>query len=104
MTEAPPTQTYTLSLPDALPISDCDASENFVFVRGKVLTAVATGVAMAPLGRPYVLSCADIPGTVDYILTPADIEYLNDLGDQDRKSTRLNSSHGYSSYAVVCQK
>src|SRR2546422_6605763 len=26
------------------------------------------------------------------------------LGDQDRKSTRLNSSHGYISYAVFCLK
>src|SRR2546422_5960679 len=27
-----------------------------------------------------------------------------DLGGQDRKSTRLNSSHGYISYAVFCLK
>src|SRR2546422_6260014 len=26
------------------------------------------------------------------------------LGNQDRKSTRLNSSHGYISYAVFCLK
>src|SRR2546429_6751389 len=26
------------------------------------------------------------------------------LPDKDRKSTRLNSSHGYSSYAVFCLK
>src|SRR5687768_18082757 len=26
------------------------------------------------------------------------------LGDEDRKSTRLNSSHGYISYAVFCLK
>src|SRR2546422_3326684 len=26
------------------------------------------------------------------------------LGSQDRKSTRLNSSHGYISYAVFCLK
>src|SRR5205809_1344108 len=26
------------------------------------------------------------------------------VGDIDRKSTRLNSSHGYSSYAVFCLK
>src|SRR5687768_17748374 len=29
-------------------------------------------------------------------------EYCND--DEDRKSTRLNSSHGYISYAVFCLK
>src|SRR2546429_7054388 len=27
-----------------------------------------------------------------------------DCGDKDRKSTRLNSSHGYISYAVFCLK
>src|SRR5256884_6553748 len=32
-------------------------------------------------------------------LSVADIERAD---DQDRKSTRLNSSHGYSSYAVFC--
>src|SRR2546422_6332292 len=29
---------------------------------------------------------------------------LRDLGAGDRKSTRLNSSHGYISYAVFCLK
>src|SRR2546429_3905023 len=29
---------------------------------------------------------------------------LVDVGDGDRKSTRLNSSHGYISYAVFCLK
>src|SRR5688572_4445519 len=81
--------------------SDCDASENFVFVRGKVLTAVATGVAMAPLGRPYVLSCADIPGTVDYILTPADIQNLNDLGDQmSEEIERQARKHHYAVFSL----
>src|SRR6266436_8929401 len=28
----------------------------------------------------------------------------NDKGKEDRKSTRLNSSHGYISYAVFCLK
>src|SRR2546429_6268274 len=29
---------------------------------------------------------------------------IADLGQPDRKSTRLNSSHGYISYAVFCLK
>src|SRR2546422_3671135 len=29
---------------------------------------------------------------------------INGLGERDRKSTRLNSSHGYISYAVFCLK
>src|SRR2546429_5813772 len=31
-------------------------------------------------------------------------EYFNVQPDIDRKSTRLNSSHGYNSYAVFCLK
>src|SRR5687768_17815532 len=30
--------------------------------------------------------------------------FLTAVGDGDRKSTRLNSSHGYISYAVFCLK
>jgi hypothetical protein len=42
----------------------CDASPSFVFVRGKVLLAVATGAARAAAGAGLVdLSCADVPGT-----------------------------------------
>src|SRR2546422_4506887 len=32
------------------------------------------------------------------------IVVLQRTGDEDRKSTRLNSSHGYISYAVFCLK
>src|SRR2546422_1675949 len=38
---------------------------------------------------------------------PGDVFLLNDPyhgNNQDRKSTRLNSSHGYISYAVFCLK
>src|SRR5687768_18284437 len=31
-------------------------------------------------------------------------EFLTSIGGLDRKSTRLNSSHGYISYAVFCLK
>src|SRR2546422_1222309 len=34
----------------------------------------------------------------------ADTDILRDLPPEDRKSTRLNSSHGYISYAVFCLK
>src|SRR2546422_6397867 len=37
---------------------------------------------------------------VAHVLPPSDQR----VGDQDRKSTRLNSSHGYISYAVFCLK
>src|SRR5687768_17771065 len=37
-------------------------------------------------------------------LTPEDCETLGRQAGRDRKSTRLNSSHGYISYAVFCLK
>src|SRR3989449_6256206 len=46
------------------------------------------GVEHAPGGAPDVG-----PGAVAF-----------DEGNEDRKSTRLNSSHGYISYAVFCLK
>src|SRR3989449_7963024 len=44
-------------------------------------------------------------GHIQQIGTPREIyERRADLLDIDRKSTRLNSSHGYISYAVFCLK
>src|SRR6266542_4647377 len=67
------TEIYTLSLHDALPISD--------HVRHHQ-AAIGHGVVLRPRDRAHVLD-----------------EVLG-----DRKSTRLNSSHGSISYAVFCLK
>src|SRR2546422_10389961 len=68
------TEIYTLSLHDALPISDRRSAFPFkIFVEQSALDAWAK-----LNGRP--------------------------LTSRDRKSTRLNSSHGYISYAVFCLK
>ena len=79
--------------------ADCDASGNFIFVRGKVITAVVTGITRAGYGLgPYDLSCADVPGTLDYILTPNDIAFLNSLGNQ--MSEEIESKAAENGYAV----
>src|SRR5256884_3998931 len=68
------TEIYTLSLHDALPISR----------------------------TPDIIS-----DNLDRVAASADqiLEVLNkEAGLIDRKSTRLNSSHGYISYAVFCLK
>src|SRR3989449_2807911 len=76
------TEIYTLSLHDALPISQQVVHPP---VQG---LATDRGVAgEGPLG-----------GGVDPIFDRWGPE------DLDRKSTRLNSSHGYISYAVFCLK
>src|SRR2546422_3362429 len=73
------TEIYTLSLHDALPISQLDDS------------------IMAPTGDDR------FPGVKGDRINRA-IMAVERLLAIDRKSTRLNSSHGYISYAVFCLK
>src|SRR2546422_3660232 len=82
------TEIYTLSLHDALPIS---------LGRGRPQghPQILRGVA----GQPVVRQ-----GRADHPARPADFERPEPLLERDRKSTRLNSSHGYISYAVFCLK
>src|SRR5687768_17691533 len=77
------TEIYTLSLHDALPIS----------ARG----AVHLEVGHRPAARRHDLEVGRV-GEVPRELVGADVIAA------DRKSTRLNSSHGYISYAVFCLK
>src|SRR2546422_7009987 len=72
------TEIYTLSLHDALPI--------FIicYVLTYAITAFAGGAAADRIGHVAVFRAG--------------------LALRDRKSTRLNSSHGYISYAVFCLK
>src|SRR2546422_2912192 len=70
------TEIYTLSLHDALPISNSALGDSIWFF------------ARTPAGSFTAKKVADLgKGRVG-----------------DRKSTRLNSSHGYISYAVFCLK
>src|SRR2546422_3569223 len=79
-----PTEIYTLSLHDALPIS---ASTPRRADPGRTAAAIKAPPAAAMVTVPK--------GTA-----------INAMVGQtlDRKSTRLNSSHGYISYAVFCLK
>src|SRR2546422_4526029 len=54
------------------------------------------GVAIEPAQRPVFLNSRR-PETHDRVSNP-----LAAKMSEDRKSTRLNSSHGYISYAVFC--
>src|SRR5205809_4090767 len=67
------TQIYTLSLHDALPISDQPVATDVIRWKGFPLLIAARH----PTNKKAI---------------------------RDRKSTRLNSSHGYISYAVFCLK
>src|SRR2546429_5742523 len=72
------TEIYTLSLHDALPIS------------------VGAG---DPASR-WMTSCRDRPSANRRLA----VWYVGLSSSRDRKSTRLNSSHGYISYAAFCLK
>src|SRR5437764_3018001 len=92
-----PTEIYTLSLHDALPISFRRAAElqpdNLLAVAGLASTASRAGRhAEARAFAQQVLAVE--PGFPDALVVLA----------RDRKSTRLNSSHRCISYAVFCLK
>src|SRR2546429_5342376 len=70
---------------------------------GKALVATGTVQEVVPIPGPEVtVEWSDGRGHVieDY-QTPPVISWVGG-GNLDRKSTRLNSSHGYISYAVFC--
>src|SRR5687768_17950410 len=73
------TEIYTLSLHDALPIFNRSVA---------TVKADAAHKSFSAFGRDIVWAVMD--SGID--------------AAQDRKSTRLNSSHGYISYAVFCLK
>src|SRR2546430_5858837 len=79
-----PTEIYTLSLHDALPICVphhySDASVNKVIIN--TLAGADTVLSSDAMTKPMVIHG----------------------GDEDRKSTRPNSSHSQISYAVFCLK
>src|SRR2546428_4895509 len=78
------TEIYTLSLHDALPIYCCqlDKLTRLIHESGRLLKMKGRG----PVG--HRLSIVQLDG----------------VRGQDRKSTRLNSSHDQISYAVFCLK
>src|SRR3712207_8996896 len=85
------TEIYTLSLHDALPISGKKLKENKSMKRRfAILFAAALLVALASVFG--VTACG------------GGAQQKVQEGKQDRKSTRLNSSHANISYAVFCLK
>src|SRR3712207_8816675 len=84
------TEIYTLSLHDALPILDRIDQE---------LTDLPATRSQVYNGK-FSLSSAvgSYQGLIDQLIG------IRDSATQDRKSTRLNSSHANISYAVFCLK
>ena len=78
-------------------LPDCDASPNFMFVRGIVPTAILT----AKMAGAATISCTDRPGTVDYILSPNDVAFINNLSAQmDAEILRHAAENGYATFPL----
>ena len=82
--------------------ANCDESPNFIFVRGKVPTAILNGIGRARVGAPpYDLSCADVPFTADYVITPNDMTFINALAEQmSAEIERHAAENGYATFAL----
>src|SRR2546429_1515782 len=80
------TEIYTLSLHDALPIS--------------LKQSVIGGKAY----YQFVVDINEPNGGTKSLISLDMLKIYTSSTLQDRKSTRLNSSHGYISYAVFCLK
>src|SRR3712207_8688773 len=80
------TEIYTLSLHDALPISELNGFERYAWVTTAYLLASTSII-------PVIGKLGDVYGRKWFIVSGI-----------DRKSTRLNSSHANISYAVFCLK
>src|SRR5438445_4972209 len=92
MNAPPTTETYTLSLHDALPIfRRGDLEERVPDLRRSILL-----VQSRRNPRPLLHRLLDRAGRLPDLLR------LDDRAAEDRKSTRLNSSHANISYAVFC--
>src|SRR5207245_6900434 len=95
-----PTSIHTLSLPDALPISTiCDPATHSCFPQPP---RDGTTWGTFPLKLPSTLPRrpSERHGIVQFSGCTQSCAY----SCLDRKSTRLNSSHGSISYAVFCLK
>src|SRR5206468_12274513 len=85
-----PSEVYTLSLHDALPISSCASSTS--------RSATSCRSSLGPPSSRRTTTCSSTwPGREPGSATATPHR-------RDRKSTRLNSSHDQISYAVFCLK
>src|SRR5438034_3289861 len=95
MNLTPSAKIYTLSLHDALPIYAYEVLRQFVDSTDRL-----TGCLIVVMPAASFLDEADIRGISAYTALKARV--FDEI--QDRKSTRLNSSHTVISYAVFCLK
>src|SRR5687768_17922182 len=94
VTASTPTEMYTLSLHDALPIYENASSQESVPIYAP-FRRHWHGLASPTVRQEQHLTNSPLP----FFEMP-----FRAALNRDRKSTRLNSSHGYISYAAFCLK
>lgn len=82
--------------------SDCEGSDNWINVSVKSLQMAFAGAYAFAIGQPNVVySCADIPGTADEVLTPADMTVLNtQLGQMVDLAEQQAATRGYAYFSI----
>ena len=84
--------------------ADCGgaASANQIYVPAKVVGAYAAALAARAAGQPVpTLSCADVPGTEDYVLTPADIATMEaQLVEMNAHIRGIAEANGYAFFEL----
>src|SRR5690606_40663436 len=96
------TPRYTLSLHDALPISRRLAAEQ-LSVPARIMAIADIFEALTAADRPYKAP-KTLSESIRIIVRMAREQHIDAELLADRKSTRLNSSHVNTSYAVFCLK
>jgi len=81
---------------------DCGGagSQNYIYVPAKVVGAYATAKAAQAAGQPTPsLSCSDIPGTQDYVLTPGDMAAVDaQLAEMNAHIRDVAEENGFAFY------
>src|SRR5207253_7317808 len=104
LTHTVPTQLYTLSLHDALPIYAREGAD-LVLAARSIEALTETKGAVESLGRKALVVPTDVRHEESiHTLAEQALSHFGrvDVLVKDRKSTRLNSSHVAISYAVFC--
>src|SRR5207247_11096599 len=91
---------FTLSLHDALPIFDKAFDDHFYLEALPAHYAAANRMPVEAARERLVALYRAVEGELEW----TDIDYWTRTLKLDRKSTRLNSSHEWISYAVFCLK
>src|SRR5207244_11554171 len=104
LTELPPPRTYSLSLPDALPISQQQLRE--VHDARARARGLVRGVEPDQLTARRIVLVLELPRAAAFVLVGIDepLHLARHPARLDRKSTRLNSSHQINSYPIFCLK